>query len=388
MSVSTAGRRARPAFPAVLLSSVLSTVLAFGLSACGVGAGNSGGVGDARETSFDTALDALPKADAVPPAADARDVSFAGYVGDVTPVTTDAAPALPVNLTDADGEDVTVTDVSRIVPLDISGTISRTLAGLGLRDNIVGRSVSSMEPSLADLPVVTHGGHSISAEAVLNLDPTLIILNDSIGPEDAVQQIRDAGVPVVKLEDPEYTEESVRESITTVADVVGLSGEGRTLADRAADEADRARSAIGDLASGATGGTPLRAAFLYARGDGGVFYILGPDSGTSELIEGLGAVDVAKENGITDMAPANAEALAKLDPDIFVMMSAGLESTGNIDGLLARPGIAQTKAGQHRRILAIPDSQALSFGPQTGEMLLSAASALYDPDAHREATSS
>ncbi len=257
MSVSTAGRRARPAFPAALLSSVLSAVLAFGLSACGVGAGNSGGVGDARETSFDTALDALPKADAVPPAADARDVSFAGYVGDVTPVTTDAAPALPVNLTDADGEDVTVTDVSRIVPLDISGTISRTLAGLGLRDNIVGRSVSSMEPSLADLPVVTHGGHSISAEAVLNLDPTLIILNDSIGPEDAVQQIRDAGVPVVKLEDPEYTEESVRESITTVADVVGLSGEGRTLADRAADEADRARSAIGDLASGATGGTPL-----------------------------------------------------------------------------------------------------------------------------------
>jgi iron complex transport system substrate-binding protein len=99
-------------------------------------------------------------------------------------------------------------------------------------------------------------------------------------------------------------------------------------------------------------------------------------------------VDVAAENGISDMAPANAEALAKLDPDVLVMMSAGLQSTGNIDGLLTKPGVAQTKAGQNRRILAIPDSQALSFGPQTGEMLLSAASALYDPDTHREATES
>lgn len=386
MSVIFHGRRRHPllAVSALLLAAGLTT----GVTACGVGADNGGGVGDAEETSFDTALDAFPAADAVPSPADTRDVSFASYVGDVTPVTDSADPALPVSLTDADGEDITVDDVSRIVPLDISGTISRTLAGLGLRDNIVGRSVSSMEPSLRDLPVVTHGGHSISAESVLNLDPSLVVLNHSIGPDDAVQQIRDAGVPVVMMEDPEYSPEAVSASITTVADIVGLPDEGKKLAERAADEADEARSTIKDLADAATDGAPLRAAFLYARGDGGVFYILGPDSGTSELIEGLGAVDVAKENGITDMAPANAEALAKLDPDVLVMMSAGLQSTGNIDGLLTKPGIAQTKAGQNRRILAIPDSQALSFGPQTGEMLLAAASALYDPDAHRDATAS
>lgn len=384
MSVTFPGRRTRRPLTAALLT----VVLAAGLTACGVGSGNGGGVGDAQETSFSAALDGLPSPDGLPAPADTRDVSYAPFVGDVTPVTGNASPALPVSLTDADGEDVTVTDVSRIIPLDISGTISRTLAGLGLRDNIVGRSVSSMEPSLADLPVVTQGGHSISAEAVLNLHPTLVILNHSIGPEDAVQQIRDAGVPVVMTEDPEYSDDAVRESITTVASVVGLPDEGTALADRSADEADRARSAITDLASAATGGAPLRAAFLYARGDGGIFYILGPDSGTSELIEGLGAVDVAKENGITDMTPANAEALAKLDPDIFVMMSGGLESAGDVDGLLGRPGIAQTTAGKNRRILAIPDSQALSFGPQTGEMLLSAASALYDPDAHRDATAS
>ena len=63
------------------------------------------------------------------------------------------------------------------------------------------------------------------------------------------------------------------------------------------------------------------------------------------------------------------------------MMSAGLDSTGGLDGLLAKPGIAQTTAGKNERVLAIPDSQSLSFGPQSGEMLLTAAAALYGGDA-------
>lgn len=41
---------------------------------------------------------------------------------DIEPVSTNAQPALPVELTDADGYDVSVTDVSRILALDIYGT--------------------------------------------------------------------------------------------------------------------------------------------------------------------------------------------------------------------------------------------------------------------------
>lgn len=378
-------RRSRT-IPSLLVAAAL---VGGSLTACGVGSSNdSGSTGDTDETSFDSALDNLPEDTNLAKASGTKDVSYAPYVGDVTPVSDDVSPDLPTSVTDADGNDVTVDNVDRIVPLDISGEISRTVAGLGLRDNIVGRSVSSMEPSLEDLPVVTQGGHSINAEAVLNLNPTLVLVNHSIGPEDAVEQIRNAGVPVIMLEDPEYTDGRIGEDIRTVAGVLGLKDEGEQLASRATDEYDEAKDKVSDIAAAANGGTPLRMAFLYARGDGGVFYILGPDSGTATLIESLGGTDVAKENGITDMTPANAEALAKLNPDVLVMMSAGLESTGGIDGLLKKPGVAQTTAGEHRRILAIPDSQALSFGPQSGEMLLAAASALYAPDDHREATAS
>ncbi|MFC5938114.1 hemin ABC transporter substrate-binding protein [Corynebacterium choanae] len=300
--------------------------------------------------------------------------SSAKLVGDVTPITPDPAVSLPVSLNDADGYEVTVTDISRILPLDLYGTTSRTLAGLGLGEHIIGRSVSSTEPLLQDVPVVTQAGHNINVEAVLNLHPTLVIVDHSIGPAEAIDQIRAAGVTVVVIQ-PSRTIDSIGDDIRTIAGITGVNEAGEQLARRAEAERDEAIAAI----SAVSPATPLDLAFIYARGTGGVFFILGPEAGTTDLFSAVGAHDTAADAGLNDTTPANAEALVKLNPEVIVMMSAGLESTGGVPGLLARPGIAQTTAGQQQRIVAIPDSQALSFGPQTGEMLLAFAQALYGP---------
>lgn len=365
----TLSRSPRAALIATLTA---SSVL---LAACGVGAQNDAGAGEAHQTSFSEALDAFNAAgdeskDTDP--AELTGVSNARVVGDVTPITDSAEPKLPVSLTDADNYDVDITDVSRILPLDLYGTTSRTVAGLGLRDNIIGRSVSSEEPSLKDLPVVTRGGHNLNVEAILNLKPSLVIIDHSIGPADSIDQIRDAGVTVVVL-DPSHELDKIGDDIRTIAGVLGLKEEGDKLAERAEKERDEAIAAVKEIIPA----KPLRTAFIYARGTGGVFFILGPDSGTSQLFETVGAEDVAAEAGITDMRPANAEALVEIDPDVMVMMTKGLESTGGLEGMLNKPGVKETKAGQNKRIVAVPDSQALSFGPQTGEMILSFAEALY-----------
>ena len=294
---------------------------------------------------------------------------------DIEPVTDKAEPALPVELTDADGNDVTVTDASRILALDIYGTYTKTLSGLGLADNIVGRTVSSTEPNLADLPVVTEGGHNINVEAVLELQPTLVIADHSIGPRDVIDQIRAAGVTTVVME-PERTIDSVGEDITTLGDALGLPDEARELAERSTKEIDEAKGAIKELVPD----DPMRMAFLYARGNGGVFFIMGDGTGAQDLIEGIGGVELAAENNLSHAEPANAEALARINPEVIIMMTNGLESTGGIDGLLERPGVAQTTAGQKKRIVTIPDGQSLAFGPMTGQTLVKLAKAVYDPD--------
>ncbi|WP_412100435.1 heme/hemin ABC transporter substrate-binding protein [Corynebacterium aurimucosum] len=294
---------------------------------------------------------------------------------DIEPVSTKIQPALPVELTDADGYDVSVTDVSRILALDIYGTYTKTLSGLGLADNIVGRTVSSTEPNLADRPVVTEGGHNINVEAVLELNPTLVIVDHSIGPRDAIDQIREAGVTTVVME-PHRTIDSVGEDIITLGETVGLPDEARKLSERSIEEIDEAKEAIKTISPE----EPMRMAFLYARGNGGVFFIMGEGTGAQDLIEGIGGVDLAAENNLSYAEPANAEALARINPEVIIMMTDGLKSTGGIDGLLERPGVAQTIAGQKQRIVTIPDGQSLAFGPMTGQTLVKLAKAVYDPD--------
>lgn len=345
-----------------------ATALALTLSGCA-------SWDETPQSSSGQLRESLPDAGSLKDPRSFTGVSAVTGIGDVVPVTENPSPQLPVELTDADGYDVEVDDVSRILALDLYGTSTKTLTGLGLADNIVGRTVSSTEERLKNLPVVTQGGHNINVEAVLELHPTLVIVDHSIGPREAIDQIRDAGVDIVVM-DPTRTIESIGQDILDLGGVVGLSEEAQKLADRSVEDAKQDREAIQKLVPQ----EPLRMAFLYASGNGGVFFILGEGSGAKDLIEGVGGVDVAVEHGLGETAPANAEALAKIDPDVFIMMEEGLKSTGGIEGLLDRPGVAQTKAGQNKRVVTIPDGAALSFGPLTGEILLRTATALYSPE--------
>lgn len=344
----------------LLLRFLIPLLCIVGLTACGVQGSYTDQLPDPQDLSDPRSFEGVTEVS-----------DFA----DIEPVSSKVQPALPVELTDADGYDVTVTDVSRILALDIYGTYTKTLSGLGLADNIVGRTVSSTEPNLADRPVVTEGGHNINVEAVLELNPTLVIVDHSIGPRDAIDQIREAGVTTVVME-PQRTIDSVGEDIITLGDTLGLPDEARKLAERSIKEIDESKEAIKTIAPE----EPMRMAFLYARGNGGVFFIMGEGTGAQDLIEGIGGVDLAAENNLSYAEPANAEALARINPEVIIMMTDGLKSTGGIDGLLERPGVAQTIAGQKQRIVTIPDGQSLAFGPMTGQTLVKLAKAVYDPD--------
>ncbi|MCS4484386.1 ABC transporter substrate-binding protein [Gleimia sp. 6138-11-ORH1] len=293
-------------------------------------------------------------------------------IADPKPISGDFPAKLPVTITDFENNSVTITDTSRILALDLTGTLSRTVIALGHGDKLVGRTVSSTETQLADIPVVTENGHTLNVEAILSLKPTVIIADRSVGPPEALDQLRAAGIPVV-LVDPQRGLEHNSPLIKTVATVLGIPAAGDALAARTQEETDAAIAQIKQWAPE----QPIEAAFLYVRGTGGVFFILGSDEGATALIRSVGAKDLATENGITGVTPANAEALVALNPEVIFTMSGGLESTEGLEGLMARPGVSQTRAGKTQRVIAIPDGLSLSFGPQTGETLLAVAKALY-----------
>lgn len=290
----------------------------------------------------------------------------------LAPVASNPKQTMPVSFTDNTGKKLQITDASRVLMLDIYGTYSQIVTGLGLAKVLVGRTASDDDPALASLPVVTQNGHSLNAEAILKLAPRLVVTDTTLGPSEVIEQLKASGITVVTL-DSKRTLETVGPTINQIATILGVPAEGKKLADATAKDITDASNEIAQMAPS----KPLRTAVLYVRGTAGVFFIFGKGYGTDALIKGLHAEDVAAENGITDIKPANAEALVQLNPEVIIVMTKGLASTGGLDGLLKRPGITQTSAGANKRVIDIEDGLLLSFGPNTGNVMRALARAMY-----------
>lgn len=288
------------------------------------------------------------------------------------PVTDDPAEVLPVTVTGFDGVAVTVTDNSRIVAADQYGTLAETVFALGLGDNLVGRDTSAAFPAAENVPDVTPTGHSLSAEGILALSPTVVLTDTSIGPRAVQDQIRAAGIPVVYF-DPTRTLAGVATQIEAVAAALGVPEAGTALAERTNAEISAAANDTPESTE------PLKIAFLYMRGPA-IKMLAGPGSGADALIEALGARDAGVESGLTEQfVPVTSEALIAAAPDVILMMTKGLNSIGGIEGLEQIPGIAQTPAGRERRVVDMDDGTILSFGPNTGKVLGALSKAVYDP---------
>lgn len=292
---------------------------------------------------------------------------------DPTPIAENPTPALPVTVRGFDGVDVTITDTSRIVAADQYGTLTETVYALGLGDRLVGRDTAAEFPAVEGVADVTPSGHSMSTEAILDLNPTVVLTDTSIGPRSVQDQLRAAGIPVVFF-DPTRTLAGVPGQIEAVAAALGVPDQGKALADRTTEQIDAAK------ALAPTDGPAPKIAFVYMRGTA-ITMLAGPGSGADSLIEALGGIDAGTASGLTQQfTPITSEAMIAAAPDVFLMMTKGLESIGGVEGLEKIPGVAQTPAGRNQRVVDMEDGVLLSFGPRTGDVLEALAVALYGSD--------
>lgn len=308
---------------------------------------------------------------------DALEVSgpaSAATVPDMKPVVDDPKPSLPAEVTDAAGNTVTVSAADRVLALDLYGTLTDTVIGLGMSDRLVGRANSDTQKALSDLPVVTKDGHDLNIEAVMNLSPDVILTNTTIGNPRLYKKLESAGVTVVRFQHKPRLK-AIPGTIKQIGKTLGVPDAAGRLAQHTSERMDKAVKQIDDLRAQ----TPRkpRGMVLYVRGTAGIFFILGADYGAGDVLNALGLEDTAKKHGITSMKPANAESLVSLDPEIVLAMKEGVESAGGIDELLDRPGLSATTAGRNKRLITAADSQLLSYGPRTPDNLLALARAIY-----------
>ena len=262
-----------------------------------------------------------------------------------------------------DGVETTISDISRIVSLN--GDITEVIFELGLGDNVVGVDVTTTYPpeaaALNDQGKTVGFAQQLTAEAVLRLEPTLVIGDQQVAPPEAIDQLRDAGIPVVILE-TQTTLDGVETKIGQLAEILGVPENGATLAERVMGEIDVAR----DLA--ATDDSDPRVAFVYVRGPQVVF-LFGAGMPTQAMIEGAGAIDAGVEAGVFGPAPLTPEALVAAAPDVIVLPEAGLGALGGIEAFLALPGVSDTPAAQNEAFLTYDEAYFFNLGPRAGQAL-------------------
>lgn len=284
----------------------------------------------------------------------------------------------PVTLTGSDGTQVVITSAERVLAIDISGSLASTVVALGAADQLVGRDSATSESQLQHLPLVAAENHILNVESILATQPDVVITDGSIGPIRVLDQLREVGIAVVVVGSSRGISKD-SERISLVASALGIPQAGTELSSLLAVEVAATKQRI---AAETKGLDKPRVAFLYLRGNAKIYYLLGEDSGVSDLVEAAGGVDVAQEQGIASSLPLTSEALLAIQPDVILTMTSGLESVGGIDGLRElMPQLSGVKAIALGNVISVPDEYVLRFTTYSPANIIALASALFGTSA-------
>ena len=227
--------------------------------------------------------------------------------------------------------------------------LAEAVVALGAADRVVAvdRTARTLE-AFAQLPDIGMP-QQLSAEGILALAPSAVLLGDEAGPDGVLAQLGAAGVRVEHWTTT-YTPEAAIARIERLGERLGR-------VEAASNLASALRTRLTSIASATT---RPRALFLYARGHR-VLLAAGHDTAAHAMLERAGFDNIF--NDISGMKPIDAEAVVARDPSVIIMPAKSLESLGGIDGVTRLPGVANTRAARDRRVVTAPDLALLGFGP-------------------------
>ena len=231
------------------------------------------------------------------------------------------------------------------------------ISAMGFKSILIGRDIASTDVDLKSVPIVT-SGHQVVAEKIIALTPDLVIVDKSTGPQSALDALAVAGIRVVTTPEA-WTLGDMPAKVRAIADAIGVPASGAALNTALNSSLEKLQESP----------EKSRVVFLYLRGGSSIYLIGGKGSGADSLISAVGALDVGAATLTNPFNAMTSELLASLNPDVLLVMSKGLQSVGGVSGLVQLPGISQTAAAKNKRVIAVDDSQLLSFGPRTPDLI-------------------
>jgi iron complex transport system substrate-binding protein len=245
--------------------------------------------------------------------------------------------------------------------------VAEIVVALGGADRIV--TVGGGSDHIAELKNVPRlpGFRQTSAEPMLSVSPTRVLVASEWVVPQVLDQLRAAGVKVESL-DTESTPAGVERRIRAV---------GRLLGREAAAEAlvQTFRRELAEVAA-LVGSRPRRPRALFVLAGGGRPTLVGGrGTNVATLLEMAGATNVAA--GIDGFKVMSMEAMIEAAPDFILTNRDGTVPSDGVPVALKAPGASATPAGRAGRLITIPGEYLQGMGILTPKGALALARQLH-----------
>lgn len=242
-------------------------------------------------------------------------------------------------------------DTSRIV--SIGGAVTEILYDLGMGDAVVAIDTTSVFPpsALAEKPNVGYM-RALSAEGVLSMSPSVLLVSENAGPPDALDVLKRSSVPFITVSD-ETTQAAVSDRVRFLGKVVCREAE----ADRLAASVEEGFADLERLTAGIE--TPKRVLFVMSMQSGRAL-VGGAATAADSIIALAGAENAA--GALEGYKPMSDEAVLEAAPHAILMMASTAGHSGDV---LTEPAFRLTPAAENDRFITMDGQLLLGFGPRT-----------------------
>ncbi len=236
----------------------------------------------------------------------------------------------------------------------IGGALTEIVYRLGAGDLLVGTDSTSLFPEAAQKTAKVGYARQLSAEGVLSLRPSLVIASAEAGPPAAIEQLRGAGVTLVRGATG-HDVDTLLANVRLIATALGRDAEGQALAAQVRAQWQAVQQRVRRAADAP------RVLFLLSHVANNV-QVSGHGTAAHALIEAAGGTNCI--SGFSGYRPLTAEAVIGAAPHVILTTTQGVQTLGSEERLLAQPGLALTPAARARRVFARDGLYLLGWGPR------------------------
>ena len=250
----------------------------------------------------------------------------------------------------------------------VSKQLTELMFALHQGNKLVGVDLSSNYPAETDkLTRVGYHRH-LNAEGIISLEPTVVIHQGDVAPQEVMLQIQKVGIPV-KVYPSANTIDSTKLLIT----LLGKEFQEDTAAARINDQLDK-DLAMADSIVKKYEHKP-KVLIIHFGQQMNQYFVMGTRGTPDAMLKLAGGINAADTSSFRTLSP---EVIVREQPDIILATDYGFDKMGgSIDQFLQLPGLALTPAGKNKKVFRVEEHDLVYFGPRSGANIIKLAKIIH-----------